>query len=97
VRFFRVPGMNDSSGGVAADECDALAAQIDWVELGKAPDSIVPARAVPATPAGSTWNCLQMGPGPHACPLPLSEGGSLQRHGIPGEGRELHLQVRSAN
>jgi hypothetical protein len=40
VRFFRVPGMNHSSGGVATDQYDALAALIDWVEFGKAPDSI---------------------------------------------------------
>ncbi len=41
VRFFRVPGMNHSSGGVATDQYDALAALVDWVEKGVAPDRIV--------------------------------------------------------
>ncbi len=41
VRFFRVPGMNHSSAGVATDQYDALAALVDWVENGVAPDRIV--------------------------------------------------------
>ncbi len=41
VRFFRVPGMNHSSGGVATEQYDALTALVDWVENGRAPDRII--------------------------------------------------------
>lgn len=41
VRFFRVPGMNHSSGGVSTDQYDALDALVKWVEQGVAPDRIV--------------------------------------------------------
>lgn len=41
VRFFRVPGMGHSRAGPATDQFDALSALVDWVEFGKAPDSIL--------------------------------------------------------
>ncbi|MBX2812754.1 MAG: tannase/feruloyl esterase family alpha/beta hydrolase [Myxococcales bacterium] len=41
VRYFRVPGMNHSRNGPTTDQFDALAALINWVELGKAPDRII--------------------------------------------------------
>lgn len=40
VRLFRVPGMGHSRGGPATDQFDALAALVDWVERGIAPDRI---------------------------------------------------------
>lgn len=52
VRFFRVPGMNHSSGGVATDQYDALAALVNWVEQGVAPDSIVAKARGAGNPGG---------------------------------------------
>jgi Tannase and feruloyl esterase len=41
-RFFFVPGMNHCGGGPAAlDKFDLLSAVVNWVENGKAPDSVV--------------------------------------------------------
>lgn len=41
-RFFFVPGMNHCAGGPAAlDKFDMLGAVVDWVENGKAPDSVI--------------------------------------------------------
>ena len=40
VRVFAVPGMNHCSGGPATDQFNALAAIVDWVEAGRAPDRI---------------------------------------------------------
>lgn len=40
ARTFLVPGMNHCSGGPATDNFDSLQAMVDWVENGKAPDSI---------------------------------------------------------
>lgn len=52
VRFFRVPGMNHSSGGIATDQYDALEALIAWVEQGIAPDRIVASARGPGNPGG---------------------------------------------
>ena len=41
ARFFRVPGMNHSSGGISTDQYDALEALVNWVENGIAPDRII--------------------------------------------------------
>ena len=41
ARFYRVPGMNHSSGGPATEQYDALASLVDWVERGVAPDRII--------------------------------------------------------
>lgn len=74
VRFFRVPGMGHSRGGPATDQYDALAALVDWVERGVAPDRIV-AGARGAGNAGgvnadvpSTWSATRTRP---LCPYPL--------------------------
>lgn len=50
VRVFPVPGMNHCGGGAATDRYDVLASLTQWVEKGKAPESI-PA----ATGPGSPW------------------------------------------
>lgn len=41
VRSFLVPGMNHCAGGPATDAFDGLAAIVDWVEQGRAPERIV--------------------------------------------------------
>ena len=41
VRHFSVPGMNHCSGGPATDQFDALTPLVQWVEQGKAPQSIL--------------------------------------------------------
>lgn len=46
VRFFRVPGMNHTFGGIATDQFDALLALVRWVEYGEKPERII------ATPRG---------------------------------------------
>jgi hypothetical protein len=45
-RLFMVPGMAHCAGGLATDRFDAVTALVDWVEKGKAPDSIRAARVV---------------------------------------------------
>ncbi len=40
ARLFIVPGMNHCSGGPATDAYDGLAAIVNWVENGRAPDSV---------------------------------------------------------
>jgi hypothetical protein len=40
ARYFPVPGMNHCAGGPALDNFDALTAITQWVEQGKAPDSM---------------------------------------------------------
>jgi hypothetical protein len=52
ARFFRVPGMNHSSGGVATDQYDALDALVQWVEYGEAPDRIVAQARGAGNPGG---------------------------------------------
>jgi feruloyl esterase len=52
ARFFRVPGMNHGSGGLATDQFDALAALVDWVEFGVAPDRIVATARGAGNPGG---------------------------------------------
>jgi hypothetical protein len=49
VRTFLVPGMNHCAGGPATDAFDGLAAIVDWVEQGRAPERIV-ARATSRLP-----------------------------------------------
>jgi Tannase and feruloyl esterase len=53
VRFFRVPGMNHSSGGPATDQYDALESLVRWVEHGEAPDRIVAAARGAGNPGGA--------------------------------------------
>jgi len=45
-RLFMVPGMAHCGGGIGPDRNDAVTAVIDWVEKGKAPESIVASRVV---------------------------------------------------
>ncbi len=45
-RLFMVPGMAHCGGGIGPDRNDSVTAVIDWVEKGKAPDSIVASRVV---------------------------------------------------
>jgi len=49
VRVYAVPGMTHCMGGPATDQYDALAALVDWVENGRAPERIE-AKAGPMTP-----------------------------------------------
>ncbi|QFZ87611.1 tannase/feruloyl esterase family alpha/beta hydrolase [Variovorax paradoxus] len=53
ARFYRVPGMNHSSGGVSTDQYDALAVLVDWVEKGIAPDRIIATARGPGNPGGA--------------------------------------------
>jgi hypothetical protein len=45
-RLFMVPGMSHCGGGIGPDRHDSVTAIIDWVEKGKAPDSMVASRVV---------------------------------------------------
>jgi hypothetical protein len=45
-RLFMVPGMSHCGGGIGPDRNDSMTAMIDWVEKGKAPESIVASRVV---------------------------------------------------
>jgi hypothetical protein len=45
-RLFMVPGMTHCSGGTGPDRFDAVTAVIEWVEKGKAPDSLRASRVV---------------------------------------------------
>ena len=44
LRLFMVPGMTHCQGGNATDTFDGMTALINWVERGKAPDSLLAAR-----------------------------------------------------
>ena len=56
VRTFLVPGMNHCAGGPATDAFDGLAAIVDWVEQGRAPERIV-ARATSRLPGLARLLC----------------------------------------
>jgi len=45
LRFFLVPGVYHCRGGPGADEFDSLGALADWVENGKAPETMLATRA----------------------------------------------------
>jgi hypothetical protein len=45
-RLFMIPGMAHCGGGVGPDRHDPVTAVIDWVEKGKAPDSLVASKVV---------------------------------------------------
>lgn len=49
ARYFEVPGMGHVAGGPATDQHHGLAALIDWVEQGSAPDQLI-ASVNPANP-----------------------------------------------
>lgn len=50
ARLFVVPGMNHCGGGPSTSQFDAFASLVDWVENGKAPESILA-----TAPAGTPW------------------------------------------
>jgi len=45
-RLFMIPGMAHCGGGVGPDQHDPVTAVIDWVEKGKAPDSLIARKVV---------------------------------------------------
>jgi feruloyl esterase len=45
-RLFMVPGMSHCSGGIGADQHDPMTVIINWVEKGKAPDTIIAKQVV---------------------------------------------------
>ena len=45
-RLFMVPGMAHCGGGVGPDRNDAVTAIVDWVEKGRAPDSLIASKVV---------------------------------------------------
>jgi pimeloyl-ACP methyl ester carboxylesterase len=48
ARMFVVPGMNHCSGGPATDKFDMLPRLVEWVEQGKAPESVIASATTPA-------------------------------------------------
>lgn len=74
ARFYRVPGMNHSRGGLATDQFDALTALMNWVEYGQAPDQIVASARGVGNASGeinselpSSWSANRTRP---LCPYP---------------------------
>lgn len=56
ARYFEVPGMGHVAGGPATDQHHGLAALVDWVEQGSAPDQLI-ASVNPANPeVPATWS-----------------------------------------
>lgn len=45
-RLFMAPGMGHCGGGIGPNQHDGMTAMIDWVEKGKAPDSMIASRVV---------------------------------------------------
>lgn len=45
-RLFMAPGMGHCGGGIGPDRHDSMTAMIDWVEKGKAPESLLASRLV---------------------------------------------------
>ncbi len=74
ARLFLVPGMGHSRGGPATDQYDGLAALVDWVEQGRAPESIVAAARGTGNAGGANADLPAHWP-PHRtrllCPYPL--------------------------
>ena len=48
ARMFVVPGMNHCNGGPATDKFDMLPQLVEWVEQGKAPESVMASATTPA-------------------------------------------------
>jgi feruloyl esterase len=73
ARFYRVPGMNHCSGGPSTDQFDMLTPLVDWVEHGKAPESVVATARGPGNPAAvnadvpASWSAARTRP---LCPYP---------------------------
>lgn len=71
ARYFEVPGMGHVRGGPATDQYDALAALVDWVEGGAAPERI-DAWVNPANPElPDDWSVERSRP---LCPYPAVAG-----------------------
>jgi feruloyl esterase len=72
-RYFNVPGMNHCSGGPTADQFDMLTPLVDWVERGKAPDSVQASVRGAGNPGGvnadlpAAWSATRSRP---LCPYP---------------------------
>ena len=73
ARFFRVPGMAHCAGGPSTDQFDLLTALVDWVENGRAPDTVIAQPAAPGNAVGanrdvpSNWSPGRSRP---LCPYP---------------------------
>jgi tannase/feruloyl esterase len=73
ARYFRVPGMAHCAGGPSTDQFDLLTALVDWVENGKAPDSVLAGARGPGNAVGvnrdvpSSWSPDRSRP---LCPYP---------------------------
>lgn len=73
ARVFSVPGMAHCSGGPATDQFDMLTALVEWVERGRAPDSVAAFARGPGNPGGAntevpvTWAANRSRP---LCPFP---------------------------
>ncbi len=78
-RLFMVPGMAHCGGGIGPDRHDSMTAMIDWVEKGKAPDSMLASRVVDN-------HVVRTRP-----LVPLSPGGALLGPGQYRRGSELPL------
>ena len=74
TRLFLVPGQGHSRGGPATDQYDGLAALVDWVEHGRAPERIVAGARGAGNPGGANpdvpadWSPARTRP---LCPYPL--------------------------
>lgn len=72
ARYFPVPGMNHCSGGPATDQFDMLSTLVDWVEQGRAPQSVTasargPGAAVVNAEVPADWSPRRSRP---LCPYP---------------------------
>lgn len=73
ARFYVVPGMNHSRGGVATDQVDMLDPLVAWVEQGRAPQAVVAhargaGSGVPNPEIPPAWRPNRSRP---LCPYPL--------------------------
>jgi feruloyl esterase len=73
ARYFPVPGMGHCTGGAATDQFNAIAALVDWVEQGKAPDTLLATARGAGNPGGANpmvpgeWSAGRTRP---LCPYP---------------------------
>ncbi|MFP8778534.1 tannase/feruloyl esterase family alpha/beta hydrolase [Hydrogenophaga sp. RWCD_12] len=73
ARLFLVPGQGHSRGGPATEQYDGLAALVDWVENGRAPERIVASARGAGNPGGANtdvpadWSPTRTRP---LCPYP---------------------------
>lgn len=62
ARLFVVPGMGHCSGGVATDKFDMFSALTNWVENGKAPDSVTASLTAGNTDVPVNWSAARTRP-----------------------------------